>query len=144
MNIDEIKRTWSEDSKVNIDDLANEAARICELHSKYYNYFVDAKKQLKTLESERKLLRRLKREYYLGQLSAEQVKDLEWEPFDLKILKQDIDTYMESDTHLVAMYLQISEQEILCDFIESIIRIINSRGFHIKSSIDFIKFMNGM
>ena len=144
MIIDEVKELWSKDAAINVDDLANEAAKICQLHSKYYNIFIDARRQLKKLESKHKLIRRLKREYYLGQLSPEQIKKLEWEPFDLKLLKQEVETYLDSDEHLIGSFLQISDQQILCDFLESIIRTINNRGFHIKNSVDFIRWTNGV
>lgn len=141
--IEQIKELWKTDAKINIDDLANESAKIPQLHSKYYNLFVDEKIKLRTIQGEYKLLRRLKYEYYLGKLSPEQINKLGWDPFEIKILKQDADIYLDSDIDLISEILKIGIQQERVDFLESIIKNINGRGFHIKSAIDFIRWSGG-
>ena len=105
MKIDDIKQIWEKDSKISQDDLATESLRTPSLHSKYYNIYVDEKLQLKKQETDHKYLRRLKYEYYLGRLSPEQIKKLGWDDFDLKILRGELDVYMESDIHLTTSLL---------------------------------------
>jgi len=143
MNISEIKDHWRKDCKIDIENLANEAAKTPEFHSKYYDLYVDEKIELKKIESEYKVLKRLKYEYYLGKLSPEQIKNLGWEQFDLKILRSELDVYIDSDSDLIRCTLRISEQQEKVLFLENIIKAINGRGFHIKSAIDFIRWTQG-
>lgn len=144
MEIESIKELWKTDAKINIDDLATESIKIPQLHSKYYNFFVDEKIKLRAQEGEYKILKRLKLEYYTGRLSPEQINKMGWDSFQIKILKQDADIYLDSDTHLVAHLIKMGVQQEKVDFLESIIKTLNNRGFHLKTAVDFIKFSGGV
>ena len=143
MKIDEIKALWEKDSTIMEDDLANESLKIPKLHSKYYNIYISEKLILRKMESDHKLLKRLKYEYYLGRLSIEQIKELGWDQFELKILRSELDTYIDSDSNIIESLLKIGTQHEKVLFIENIIKCINGRGFHIKGAIDFLKWTNG-
>ena len=79
-----------------------------------------------------------------GVVSDEEMKDNGWEPQPLKILRQDMSTYMESDIDLSSLKTRMSIQETKTDMLESIIKSIVNRGFLIKNSIEWAKFQQGL
>jgi hypothetical protein len=83
-------------------------------------------------------------EYFLGFMSQQQMEERGWEPMSLKVIKQDVDKYIDSDEQISQLQLLIEYQEEKIDALESIIKTINNRGFQIKNYIDFEKFKMGM
>ena len=67
----------------------------------------------------------------------------EWKNNNLKILKTDIDKYMESDPELVKLKQKVEYVSTVIDFLESTIKQISNRGFQIKNAIDWRKFTSG-
>jgi len=59
------------------------------------------------------------------------------------VLKQEIDTYIESDDMMIEAILKTSLQQEKVDYLEAILRQINNRGFQIKNAIDWNKFISG-
>ena len=98
---------------------------------------------LKRLKQEYKSLYKTKWEYYLGIMDYDTMKELGWEPISLKILKQDVDIYLDSDKDLQAISSKIAIQEEKSSFLESIIKTITTRNYTIKNYIDFEKFQVG-
>ena len=60
-----------------------------------------------------------------------------------RILKADVDTWIDSDTDMIDILLQVSFQGEKVDYLESVLRMINSRGWQIKNAIEWIKFQDG-
>jgi hypothetical protein len=141
---DDINEMWSKDCKINETDLMTESRRIPELHSKYYNLFFKEALKVKKIKADLKELERAKFEYYTGSMDEEELKERGWKPNPLKILRQDIDKYLQSDRDIINISLKIAYYEERANYLESIVRQINNRNFIIKSMIDWAKFTNGV
>jgi len=144
MIFDDIKKMAEADLKFNETDLDTESLRIPQLHGKYLNLLYDEKLVLRKWRNELNSLIKLKWEYYTGKMSEEQLKDLNWQPFELRILKQDIELYMESDTDLIQKKDRVFVQEEKVLYLESIIKMISNRQYHIRDAITWRKFINGV
>jgi hypothetical protein len=59
------------------------------------------------------------------------------------ILKADIPMYMEADKDIIDLSLKIGMQQEKVDFLESIIKSFQTRGYTIKNAIDFMRFSMG-
>ena len=140
---DDINTMWSKDCKIDQANLTSEAKRIPELHSKYYNLFFKEALRVKKLKSDLKELERAKIEYYNGSMCEEELKERGWKPNPLKILRNDLDRYIQSDKDVINLSLKIAFHEEQANYLESIIRQINNRNFVIKSMLDFMKFQAG-
>jgi len=140
---DEINEMWSKDCKIDEANIVGEAKRIPELHSKYYNLFFREALRVRKLKADMKELERAKYEYYSGSMCEEDLRERGWKPNPLKILRNDIDRYMQSDIDVVQLSLKIALHEEQANYLENIIRQINNRNFVIKSMIDMIKFQAG-
>tara|TARA_B100000524_G_scaffold204534_1_gene106751 strand:- start:1071 stop:1307 length:237 start_codon:yes stop_codon:yes gene_type:complete len=66
--------------------------------------------------------------------------DINGEYFDHKILKGDINTFLESDKDIQRQQLKITYFETCINYIEAILKMINSRGFQVKNAIDAKRF----
>ena len=98
--------------------------------------YIDSEKK----EHEYKSLLRDKFEYYTGKAEPSIYQE---KPFDLKVLKSDLGLYMDSDPELQLLQTRINYYEEIMFFLEKVLQCLNNRGFQIKNSIDWQKFMQG-
>jgi hypothetical protein len=144
MNIDQIKAFAEIDTVIDVNHLDDEASKIPQIHNKYLCILMDEKLVLESLDSKYKILKRDKWLYYSGKLSAEELKQKGWEPFDLNILKQDIDRFIDSDIDIINLGNKIFLQKEKINYVESVIKIISNKIWNIRSSIEWIKFSQGL
>ena len=143
MNTDDISKLWAEDSPIDETNLVGESKKIPLLHSKYYNLYYREVLRVKKLKAEYKELERLKREYYDGSMDEITLKEQGWKPFQLKVLRNDLDKYIQSDKDIIKLSLTIDFHPANANYLEDIIKTIHSRNFVIKNMIDILKFQAG-
>jgi len=143
MKLEEIQTMWASDSQIDRTELGEESLRIPQLHSKYYNLFSAERMTLRKMEQEYKELFRIKHEYYNGTLSEEELKENGWEPFQLRVLKSDLNIYLQSDKDITKAELRIELQKEKVEFVESIIKNLPARGYQINAAIAWEKFKVG-
>jgi hypothetical protein len=130
-----------EDSKLDYSALDAESLKIPYLHGKYYPLFIEEARLHKKVSNEYKALKKFKSEYYLGRCEDKVYEEF---PLQLKVLRSDLDTYLDADPELAALDEKLDTQKRKVEMLESFIKSLNSRGFNIKSAIDFMKFKNGI
>ena len=144
MKLEEIQELWNKDRDIDIENLATESIKIPQIHDKYLKIYIDERIRLKGLEFELAKLTKLKMEYYAGTLSKEELTEHGWEPFLTKVIKTERYTYLDSDEDIFRIKANITLMQEKINYVESIIKMINNRGFQIKSAIDWIKFKHGI
>ena len=140
MDLEQLQELVDKDLTINDTELDLEALKTPQLHNKYMKYLTKFKLMLSRAETEYNTLKRDKWEYYTGKSPAE-VYALK--PFDLKILKTDIDKYLDSDEDLQRQKQKVDYLQTTVDFLDRTIRQISNRGFLIKDAIDWRKFTSG-
>ena len=143
MNIDDIRKMVSSDILMDKTELDTESMKTPQLHNKYLVFHTDEKLILGKMQSDLNVLRRDKWLYYTGKMDEEDLKSRNWEPFNLNILKTDIEKFMDSDTDIIKMTNKILLQKEKVNYLENVIKIINNRQWSIRSTIDWIKFTHG-
>ena len=145
MKLEDIQELWSSDSVIDDTELDAESIKIPEIHNKYLKIFSDEKLRLVRLYSKSKELRRLKWLYYTGKLDEQTLKNLEWEVFDLDIKKNrhDLEMFLESDKDIIELNDKVEYQKEKINYLETIIKSLSTRGFLIKNSIEWKKFIMG-
>jgi hypothetical protein len=141
--MDEISEMWAKDAPIDETNLVGESKKIPLLHSKYYNMYYKEVLRVKKLKHEYKELEHLKREYYDGSMDEETLSELGWKPFQLKVLRGDMDKYIQADKDVIALSLKIDFHSANANYLEDIIKTIHSRNFVIKNMIDILKFQAG-
>jgi len=144
MNIEQIKTQAELDTSIDTNHLDDESSKIPQLHNKYLCMLMDEKLILESLESKLKILRRDKWLYYSGKLSEEELKQKGWEPFELNILKNDIDRFLDSDMDVITLSNKVFLQKEKVNYIENVAKIISNKIWNIRSSIEWIKFTQGL
>lgn len=144
MKLEEIHTEWATDAKINPLDLSSESLNTPKLHGKYLKILSEERLRLKKLKSSKDELMLAKTEYFMGKMTREDMQARGWEPFSMRLLKQDVPTYMNADQDVVKLNLQIGLQEEKVEVLESIMKTIANRGFQIKNYIDWKKFENGL
>jgi hypothetical protein len=143
MNIEEINELWKKDSIIDKTELGDEAIKIPSLHQKYYRILINEKLILRKQESEFKQLKLDKYEFF-SQGPNEETQSKGWKiPAKGLILKSDIPMYLEADKDIINVSLKIGYQQEKIEYLESIIKSINNRGYNIKAAIDWVRFTNG-
>jgi len=148
MNIEQIFEEWDKDSKLDRNRLDEESLNIPKLHNKYYKIYIAEKARLIKMESEYKILYKDRYDFYIGSIDDDTLAKYKWtEEFKefsrKKILKSEIDRYLDADENIINISLKIGLQKEKVGLIDSIIKSLRDRGFNIKNSIDFIRFQSG-
>lgn len=144
MKLDDIFALWEIDSKIDRTELGDESLKIAQLHHKYFKIFSNERLTLKKLTNDYKALKLQKWEFYtMG--PTEESQELGWQlPPQGKILRADAMQYVEADKDIVNISLKIGLQEEKLELLESIIKGLNSRGYNIKTALDYLKFTSGV
>jgi antirestriction protein len=140
MNLDEIQLSWEEDSKIDEDNLHTESTKIPSLHAKYYKILNNILLLKKIEENKLKQLKKDKWQYYTGKADPEVYID---NPFDHKVLRQDVDKYMDADEDLIKQQTKIDYYQVMLSYVDSILKTINNRTYQIKNSIEWQQFIRG-
>ena len=140
MNLDELQSLWQEDSKIDPDNLHNESIKIPSLHSKYYNIYNNVILLKKMEENKFKILKKEKWLYYSGKAEPDVYKQ---NPFDHKVLKPDIDKYMDADEDIIKSLSKIEYYQLMLNFLDSVLKTIMNRTYQIKNAIEFMRFTAG-
>ena len=144
MRLEDIRKMVQEDSVIDDTELDLESLKLPQLHNKYLNIYHDEKLFLLKTESDLKKAIRVKWEYYTGKLDEDTLKELGLEPFPLKILKQDLDKYLESDDDITELNHKYIYQKEKVDYLESVLKEITNRHWKIKNAIEWRKFVSGV
>lgn len=144
MKIDDIYAEWEKDSHLDRSELGEEALKIPKLHHKYFKIFTHERLQLRKLEADLKQLKLEKHEFLtLG--PTEETHEKGWRlPPQGKILKSEVNNYIEADKDIVNLSLKIGIQHEKIDLLESIIKSLTARGFNIKAAIEWERFKVGI
>ena len=144
MRFDDIRKMVEKDMVIDDSELDLESLKIPQLHNKYLNLFHDERILLRKLEVERRELISDKWEFYSGKMSEEELTRRGWEPFQLKVLKQDLDMYIQSDSDVTKIDDRITLQKEKVDYLASIVKSISGRGWEIKNAIEWRRFTSGI
>ena len=143
MKLEEIQELWNRDREIDYTELGTESIRIPLIHDKYLKIFTQEKIRLKSVEFEMLKLVRAKTEYYSGKMSKEELDERGWEPYLERLLKNEVNSYVESDDDIIRMKQQVVLIEEKIHYLDAVIRMINNRGFQIKNALDGLKFSHG-
>jgi hypothetical protein len=141
MNFQDIMQMWEQDSKIDPVELDTASLNIPALHAKYLKIFSDYRFKKKQTTLQMKQLVRRKFEYYTGKADAQEYKD---NPFDLKILKTDLNLYIESDEEVKNLQLKLDQYEIIIDYLDGVIKMLNNRSYQIKNAIQWKTYIEGI
>lgn len=143
MTFEDLQREIEKDLSFDETQLDTESLRIPQLHNKYLKFLYSEKLLLKKYRNDMGELSRIKYEYYTGKMDEAALKERGWEPFQLRVLKNDVDMYLEGDKDIIKLRGRIQLQEERVDYLEATVKSIANRGWLIRNAIDWKKFLGG-
>ena len=143
MKLEDIQELWYRDREIDYTELGTESIRTPQIHDKYLKIFTDERIRLKGVEFELSKMVRTKTEYYSGKMSQEELERHGWEQYLGRLLKNEISKYIESDDDVIKLKQQLVVLQEKVNYLDSVIRMINNRGFQIKNALDWLKFSHG-
>ena len=136
MNIKEIKEMIDKDASFlkeesNIDIASLSVPELC---GKYHQLIYDETMILKYLKTEYKTIKRERWIYYTGKSK---------EPFELVVLKTDIDKFLDADEQLNASLLKVQAQEEKVNLLIEQVKSIMNLSYNVTNVIKWKKFLSG-
>ena len=142
MKLEELQREAKQD--LNIEDqesLDQESYKNQNIKAKWLEYRTKYDQLLIIAKADHQKMYRAKWEYYGGKADA---KVYAAKPFDLKVLKTDLQMYINSDEEILAVQGKIAYYESIIKYIDGVIKSIDNRGWDIRNATEWKKFEAGM
>ena len=143
MKFEEIQIAWTRDCEMDETELSRESIKIPQLHNKYLIFYSNEKLKFKEIKYLFAGLIKRKRDYYSGRMTAEELEAADWEPFQYKLLKADVQEYIDADENVIESKKILALQEEKVDYLEAIVKGLSTRGYLIKNAIDWKRFTEG-
>jgi len=140
MKIEDIKVMLEKDKSVDHTQLDTESLKIPEQAVKYQQMAHDEAVTLRYLEREYNVMKYKRWMYYMGKADDEVY---EKEPFDHKVLKSDVNIFLDSDKQLNELQDKISTQNEKLKLVVEAGKVMQNKSFNIKNALDHQKFMGG-
>ena len=131
MDLTKIQEMFDKDSKIDETNINLEETRSPALLNKYLKLYTNFRLMLSKAETDMKILKKQKWEYYSGKSEK---------PFELKILRQDIPTYLESDEDMVRLQSKLDYLKVVSSYLEHIVKNLHNRGFQLRNITTWIKY----
>ena len=142
IDLETIQKMWSEDSKIDPDNLHTESLNIPVLHAKYFDLYNNLNLLRKKAEQQRKNIRHQRYEYYSGKADPDVYIE---NPFPKKIRDKDtMQKYLDADEKLSGLSLKIEYYETMMRYLEEILKQVTNRTYQIKNAIEFMRFSSGL
>jgi hypothetical protein len=142
MTLEELKQESYKDLPVkNVENIDQESFYNQEIKAKWLDYKSRFELLLARSKGDYQILYREKWEYYGGKSDA---KVYASKPFDLKVLKTDLQIYISSDSDVIELSNKIAYLETTIKFVDGVIKSIDNRGWDIKHAISWKQFEAGM
>ena len=140
MTLDELQAQAEKDLKIDDTELDLESLKTPQLHSQYLKTYSTYALMLKKAEGDYSKLHIKKWLFFTGKAEPEEYKE---KNFDLKVLRQDVDKFIDSDDEIIKLKKKIEYLKQICHYCESTLKQINNRTFQIKNAIEWKKFTMG-
>ena len=142
MNFEQLQTEAKEDLNIlDQERLDQESFKNQKIKPKWLEYRSHYDQLLIMRKADHQRMYRAKWEYYGGKAEA---KVYVAKPFDLKVLKTDLQMYINSDDEILELQGKISYYESIIRFIDGIIKSIDNRAWDIRNATDWKKFEAGM
>ena len=141
MTLEELQDLADKDLKINDTELDLESLKTPQLHNKYMKHYTKFKLMLTRAETDYSQIKRQKWEYYTGKADPAVYQE---KPFNLKVLRQDVDKYIKSDPEVNKLEQKVTYIQTTVNYLERTLKLISNRTFTIKNAVDWKKFTSGV
>ena len=140
MTLEQIMEMSKKDIQLDDISLDTESLRTPFLFDKYLKFHTILKSELNKAQQIYYKLKREKVLYYTGRAEKHVYDE---NPFDIKILKNEQDIFLDGDEDIIKMQSELDNLQVKFDYIDKCMKNIQERQWHIKNVIEWRKFTSG-
>lgn len=144
VTIDTLMEEWVNDASYDETEPQKAMANIPKLHAKYLRIMTHHNLLVKKFVFEYNSRRKIKWEYYNGDLNnPEDLEKYGLEPMMKKVLRADLQHYLDSDTELNSILLKKVMHEEIVEFCKQVLKELNNRTWQLKEYMSWERFIGG-
>lgn len=144
MNLQDAMTEWKKDAMFDEINLDKEIFKTPNLHAKYLEIYVEFKAKLAQAEKKLASLKFLKKKYYRGEMTREELEKHGWSQFQgLKMSASEMSVTFDMDPDISDLSERVNMCKTGVQTIEYILKQISQRDWAIRSVIDYRKYIGG-
>ena len=144
IKLDKIIELWKEDSQIDESKPHQELINTPILHAKYVEILSQHRLAAQKAKFDHARMKKIRKEYYLGNLDKETLDEYGWDQFELRIgTKGNIDTYLEADDFLIKLLEKKAYYEEAIFVCEAIIKELSARTWQLREYLTYTRFLAG-
>jgi hypothetical protein len=143
VTIDILMREWSDDSVIDSTSMEKELLKISHLHGKYLNVMSHHRHLVRKMETDYKLLKGLREDYYQGHLTQEELIERGWEPCQHVLSNPQIARKLETDKELNKLLLKKIAHEEIVNYCENVLKSLHSRTWDLGNYVKYLQLTSG-
>lgn len=144
LKLDQIIEEWKSDCKIDETDPQHELIKTPLLHAKYVEILSQQRLASHKMKFNHSKMKKIRREYYFGNLDKETLDEYGWEQFDLRIgTKGNVDYYLDSDENLIRLLEKKAYYDECVSICESILKELSARTWQLREFMQYNKFLAG-
>lgn len=142
--LQEMRDEWKKDAIVDSTKIARAVTNVPLLHSKYLDYLVMFRAKRASSLKKLNMMKNTKRRFYRGELALDELNKYGWSQWQgLKPSSSELNQLFEQDSDLNELEERLEYWNTAMIASEYIMKSIASRGYELKSLIDYERFING-
>ena len=140
----EVNSQWKQDSQIDKSNLDIEICKTPSLHSKYVDFYIDAKNHFNELDDNYRKLGNVKRKYYKGEFTEAELKHWGWSQYQgIKPSNTELNSLLEYDKEMIKLKSEINVVKTIIEVCEMILKNITYRDTSIKTIYEYNRYING-
>ena len=137
VTLDTLMKEWSEDKIVDGTEIEKEILKISFLHGKYLNIMSHHRVLCRKMETDYKLMKGLREDYYQGHLTKEEMEERGWEPIQHVLSNPQIARKLDTDGELNKLLLKRIAHGEIVEYCEDVLKSLNSRTWDLGNVIKY-------
>ena len=143
VTLEALMKEWASDTSIDSEDMEKETLKISHLHSKYLNVRVHHNILLRRMETDYKLLKGLREEYYQGHMTKEDCDERGWDYMQHVLSNPQIARKLDTDPELNKLLLKRIAHEEIVSYCDMVLKSLQNRTWDLGNFIKYRIMMNG-
>ena len=137
VTLDALMKEWSQDKIVDGTELEKEILKISYLHGKYLNIMSYHRVLFRKMETDYKVSKGLREDYYHGYLTKEEMDERGWDPIQHVLSNPQIARKLDTDSELNKLLLKRIAHGEIVEYCEDVLKSLNSRTWDLGNVIKY-------
>lgn len=143
VTIDILMASWAQDTAIDSTAMEVELLKISYLHGKYLNVMSYHRHLVRKMETEYKMMKGLREDYYLGHLTKEDLDERGWEPMQHILTNPQVARRLDTDPELNKILLKKIAHEEIVSYCESVLKSLHNRTWDLGNYTKYLQLTSG-